>query len=456
MLGFPMSLLSIVTVCLSVPLLLVWRRYGETHSRYWAWSALWVAQMGLGHVLEAEWGHPMAAAYSIVATLGAGWTLYLGTRLFVGRPLPDRRHRRWLWALFLVSGLVVGVAAGRYGLVRAFPMLASQLCLIRSLGWLWAVARREGFGGAYLATIGMGALVVLNVAYPFSFHVPLVNDWGYAIGGILLLVKFIGLLMLTVERLQAQWRYRASDLIDELAQRSQSLMETGQPAAIGQTASLVALEVERRLTALDADLSSITGQLPSESKLHQTGDRIRQAVDTSSRLIAEILDGRDDAVIEWEPVDLQALLTTVLATVKGGDVQVREIWPASPVWVLSEPRRLAQVVVNLVQNAVDAMPDGGLLTVEVEAGRDEVRVQVRDTGGGMTAAILERIFDPYYTTKPTGTGLGMAIVRSLLDSIGGDIALASEPGCGSQITVTLPAAQPHDQEAPTGREGSRE
>lgn len=445
-LGLPISLLFIGAGCLSVPLLLVWWRYGETHSRYWAWSALWVALMGLGHAFEADGSHPGVGVFSVVAMLGASFTLYLGMRAFVGLPLPDQRRQGLLWALFLVYGLAAGYAGGPDGIVRVPALLVAQLNLIRSLGWLWQVMRREAFGGAYLAIVGIGLMVMLNVAYPFSFQLPIVKDWGFSLGGILILLQFLGLLMLTVERVQAQWRHRAAGLIDELAERAQHLVETGRPASIGHAATLVAREVERRLTVIDADLSSMTGQLATESNLQVTGNRMRQAVSTSSRLIAELLNADDVETVERVPVDLRALVAAILPMVTGVGVRVHEVWPSAQIWVSSEPQRLAQIVLNLVQNAVEAMPGGGTLTVEVELSRATVVLRLSDTGGGMTTAVLERAFEPYYTTKPTGTGLGLPVVRSLLASVGGDIALASEPGRGSSVTVRLPAAGPDGHE----------
>lgn len=440
-LGLPSSLLFFGAGCLSVPLLLVWRRYGETHSRYWAWSALWVAQMGLGNALEAEGSHPLLVAYSVVAMLGAGFTLYLGMRAFVGLPLPDQRRQVVFWALALAYGLAVGYAGGPDGIVRVPALLVAQICLVRSLGWLWQVVRREAFGGAFLALIGIGLMVVLNVAYPFSFQLPIVKEWGFTLGGNLILLQFLGLLLLTVERVQAQWRHRASSLIDELAERAQHLLETGRPALIGHAATLVAREVERRLTVIDADLSSMTGQLATESGLQVTGSRMRQAVSTSSRLIAELLNADAVETVERVPVDLRALVAAALPMVTSGDVRVQEVWPSAQIWVSSEPQRLAQIVLNLLQNAVEAMPGGGTLTVEAELSRAAAVLRLSDTGGGMTAAMLERAFEPYYTTKPTGTGLGLPVVRSLLTSVGGDIVLASEPGRGSSVTIRLPAVE---------------
>ncbi|RYE89283.1 MAG: ATP-binding protein, partial [Myxococcales bacterium] len=102
-----------------------------------------------------------------------------------------------------------------------------------------------------------------------------------------------------------------------------------------------------------------------------------------------------------------------------------------------DPEKLKQVVLNLLANARDAMPEGGAVTLRVGGG-DEPFVEVIDTGPGIDAAIRESIFDPFFTTKEAGTGLGLAIVRKILDQHRGQIALEPAPGRGTRVRVTLP------------------
>lgn len=125
--------------------------------------------------------------------------------------------------------------------------------------------------------------------------------------------------------------------------------------------------------------------------------------------------------------------------------------------VLGDATELSQILMNLCINARDAMPDGGVLTIESERVRFHqqaalphpeaqvgtyLRVNVCDTGCGMTADVLDRIFDPFFTTKDIGkgTGLGLAIVQGIVKSHGGFILVYSEPGCGSSFSIFLPAA----------------
>jgi two-component system nitrogen regulation sensor histidine kinase NtrY len=106
--------------------------------------------------------------------------------------------------------------------------------------------------------------------------------------------------------------------------------------------------------------------------------------------------------------------------------------------VAADPDLLHRAVANLVLNAIDAMPQGGVLTMRTRGESDKVFIEVADTGFGMTAAECERIFTPYYTSKQNGTGLGLAIVQSLVSDHGGSIRVESEPGRGTTFVVQLP------------------
>jgi two-component system NtrC family sensor kinase len=110
--------------------------------------------------------------------------------------------------------------------------------------------------------------------------------------------------------------------------------------------------------------------------------------------------------------------------------------------VAADESQLELALLNLVTNALDAMPGGGTLTLAAASDGGRVRIAVRDTGDGIDAAVLPRIFEPWVTTKAAGrgTGLGLTITRDLVTSLGGTIAVSTSHGRGTTFTIELPAA----------------
>ncbi len=106
-----------------------------------------------------------------------------------------------------------------------------------------------------------------------------------------------------------------------------------------------------------------------------------------------------------------------------------------------DPELLHRALSNLVLNAMDAMPDGGTLTLSAAPKADRIEIRVADTGGGLTPEECERLFTPYYTTKQHGTGLGLAIVQSVVADHAGTIAVESPAGGGATFIITLPRAE---------------
>jgi two-component system nitrogen regulation sensor histidine kinase NtrY len=107
----------------------------------------------------------------------------------------------------------------------------------------------------------------------------------------------------------------------------------------------------------------------------------------------------------------------------------------------ADPLQLTRALRNLVLNAMDAMPEGGTLRIRTERLDETVRIEVADTGHGLTEEEAARLFTPYYTTKRHGTGLGLAIVQSVVSDHDGRITVASQPGCGATFTIDLPAGR---------------
>jgi signal transduction histidine kinase len=159
------------------------------------------------------------------------------------------------------------------------------------------------------------------------------------------------------------------------------------------------------------------------------------------RLVAEFLAFVHPRPLEMRPTDVADLCSGVLAFVRpeaeAAHVDLRPEFAAELPSLSADPERLRQVLLNLVRNSIEAMPEGGTLAVRTRAAPDGVEIDVEDTGVGF--ADEAPIFDAFFTTKPTGTGLGLSIVHRIVADHRGTIRVRSRPG-HTCFTVTLPAA----------------
>ena len=149
---------------------------------------------------------------------------------------------------------------------------------------------------------------------------------------------------------------------------------------------------------------------------------------------------------ELERIDAKDVVERVRAlyesTAKHGGAEIRFETDVAdrPMPLLADSELLHRALSNLVLNAMDAMPEGGRLSMSARPWNDKIELRVSDTGEGLTPEECERLFTPYYTTKQHGTGLGLAIVQSVVADHAGSIAVESRAGGGATFIITLPRA----------------
>lgn len=168
---------------------------------------------------------------------------------------------------------------------------------------------------------------------------------------------------------------------------------------------------------------------------------IEQAVQRASALTQQLLAFSRQQVLLPKPVELNRLVREtrkMFSRIIGEHIDLRLQLSEGLPDVLADPAQLDQILLNLVINARDAMPDGGTLSIETRtttAGRTYVVLVISDNGIGMDERTKEQLFEPFFTTKRTGTGLGLATVRGIVEQSGGQISVTSEPGRGSTFMV---------------------
>jgi two-component system cell cycle sensor histidine kinase/response regulator CckA len=237
------------------------------------------------------------------------------------------------------------------------------------------------------------------------------------------------------------------------------VLHTQKVRAIGQMAGGVAHDFNNILTALRGHADLLLAELPANSASRQDAVDIAYAADRAAAVTRQLLQFSQREVARPESLDLNAVtaaLRPMLVQLVPGTIDLSVVGTRSPCPVFIDRSQLEQIALNLVVNARDAMPDGGVLEVRTRslalspadaaaAGLppgDYVALDVRDDGIGMDAATRAQIFVPFFTTKPKdrGTGIGLATVQTIAAAAGGTVQVTTAPGSGSTFTVLFPRA----------------
>ncbi len=219
-------------------------------------------------------------------------------------------------------------------------------------------------------------------------------------------------------------------------------------AEVGLLAAGLAHEIRNTLNAMRSQLALLRKHLPLDAQAqacHRTG-QVEQSLAELEELVSDFLAFARPAQDRPEEVDPARLLGEVLEfsalDLEQGHVKVVTESGLSLPPVYADPGKLRRALLNLVINARQAMPEGGTLTVRVgKAKQDEVVIEVSDTGCGIPAEDRPRIFQTFFSTKPGGTGLGLAVLRRTVEDCGGRIAFDSEMGRGTTFRIHLPTAE---------------
>jgi signal transduction histidine kinase len=217
-------------------------------------------------------------------------------------------------------------------------------------------------------------------------------------------------------------------------------------AAIGQVAGGVAHELRNPLNVVKTSAYYLqNAKNPTEEKKAEHLRRIERQVQAADRVITALNDFAKLPVPEFRPVALEPLLRDVLDQYPlPAGVRLELGIPREAAEVLGDDRQLNIVFGNLIRNAIEAMPEGGVLTIDSQTASGDVSVTVRDTGGGIKKEDLSRVTEPLFSTKVRGIGLGLAITRAILEKHGARLSVQSEEGNGAAFTVRLPAPRRSD------------
>lgn len=246
--------------------------------------------------------------------------------------------------------------------------------------------------------------------------------------------------------------------VTEAERANEELRRNRALSAVGQMTAQVAHEIKNPLGGIRLAAQVLERKLAGDEQGLAVVARIQSSVDHLARTVGELNQFARPSELALEPVRLDELMDDLLLMV-GDKVESKRIVversyrPNMPDG-LFDPGELRKALINFLVNALEASPDGSRLFVTVDlvtGSPDEARVVVRDEGSGMSAETVRRLFEPFYTTKSQGTGLGMSIARKIIEQHKGRLDVASEEGRGTEVVVTLPLLDRALVPAPGGR-----
>lgn len=220
-------------------------------------------------------------------------------------------------------------------------------------------------------------------------------------------------------------------------------------AAVGEFAASLAHEVRNPLTSVRVDLQRVEEKLPEESDARALLGRALGEIERVDRSVTGALRVARSGKITMEPLDLREPLESALHAAEpefkshGAQIEHTDLGN-DPIAVKGDMAALEQLFLNLLLNAAQALEKGGRASVFLECTNRNVLTSIRDTGRGITPEELEKVFEPFYSTRPDGTGLGLAIARQIAIAHGGEITMESTPGVGTTTSLILPLAAKQD------------
>ena len=214
--------------------------------------------------------------------------------------------------------------------------------------------------------------------------------------------------------------------------------------AIGETAAMVGHDIRNPLQALNNDMYLINETLkdtPDDEKkvaIQESLDSMQENISYINKIVADLQDYSKPLHPEWKDVDINQFVNGLPAIILVPEEIKLELEVNASPKVKTDPLFLRRALTNLMNNAVQAMPDGGKLTVTANVLEDSLCITVSDTGHGIPEDIQKKMFKPLVTTKAKGQGLGLAVVKRLVDALDGHIAFESETGKGTTFRIELP------------------
>jgi signal transduction histidine kinase len=249
---------------------------------------------------------------------------------------------------------------------------------------------------------------------------------------------------------ESQRRERRSNALvksqaEAIAVARARLAQSEKLAALGQLAATVAHEVRNPLGVMRSAAQTLSETVPSGHDAAQASDFIITEIDRLANVVNSLLAFARPLQVDARPVRVGELFDRAVLLARD-DLEAKRLRVERHMAVTlppvhADPDLLSQVLIGLLANAAEAVPPGGVITLDAYAADGAVQLSVADSGPGIAPELRARVFEPFFTTRARGTGLGLAIARQIVEAHGGRIEVGEASSGGARFTITLPAAR---------------
>lgn len=262
--------------------------------------------------------------------------------------------------------------------------------------------------------------------------------------------QFVGIIRDITERKQMEEKLKeyaecleqkVEERTRELKQMQELLLKSERMAAIGQVAAMVGHDLRNPLTGIKSATYYLKTKLKSkiEPKCIEMFELIEKDIEYSNKIINDLLDFSRDINLQLAETTPEAIMKQTLDLVEiPENIQVINLIGGEPTTKV-DAEKMKRVFANLIRNAIDAMPNGGKLTISSRESNGKIELIIADTGIGMSKEVIDKLWTPFFTTKAKGMGLGLAICKRIVEAHDGRISVNSTVGKGTILTIALPS-----------------
>ncbi len=232
---------------------------------------------------------------------------------------------------------------------------------------------------------------------------------------------------------------------EQLKEAQEQLVRTEKLAAVGTLASGVSHELRNPLGAIKNAVFFLKRKLSNkespdiDARVIQFLDIMDTEIDRSSKIINDLLGFARVTTLSKTPSDIAIVINEAMSRAKMAEnVKVSKNLPSNLPMVIIDANKVGQVFINLIENACQAMPDGGELQISTRESKSFIEIEITDSGCGIPEKAIKKIFDPLFTTRPKGIGMGLAVCHGIIEKHHGTIDVKSQEGIGTSILIKLP------------------